>query len=66
MKFTDVMSLSFAIKMLSFLHDKSSSASRFIKGKSRDLKTLLRYLSVTVTLTFKNDTDFLSCLVCMS
>ena len=66
MKFTDVMSLSFVIKMLSFLHDKSSSASRFIKGKSRDLKTLLRYLSVTVTLTFKNDTDFLSCLVCMS
>ena len=66
MKFTDVMSLSFVIKMLSFLHDKSSSASRFIKGKSRDLKTLLRYLSLTVTLTFKNDTDFLSCLVCMS
>ena len=36
-----------------FVHDKSSSISRFISGKSRDLKKLLRYLSGIVTSTYK-------------
>ena len=43
--------------MQSFVHDKSSSTSHFIKGKSRDFEKLLRYLSGIVTFTFKNDTD---------
>ena len=37
--------------------DKSSCTSQFITGKSRDLQKLPRYLSGTVTFTFKNDTD---------
>ena len=43
--------------MQSFVHDKSSSTSHFIKGKSRDLEKLRRYLSGIVIFTFKNDTD---------
>ena len=41
-----------------FCRDISSSASQFIKGKSRDLQKLLRYLRSRIgTFTFKNDTD---------
>ena len=37
----------------SFFHDKLSSPSQFIKGKSTDLQKLLRYLSGIVISTFK-------------
>ena len=37
-------------------HDKSSSISQFINGKSRKRQKLLRYLSGIVTSTFKVDT----------
>ena len=57
MKFTPVMLLSCTTKLYSFVHDKSSPTSLFIKGKSRDLLKMLRYLSGIVTCTFKNDTD---------
>ena len=40
----------------SFVHDKSSSTSQFIGYKSRNLQTLLRYLSGIVTSTFKAGT----------
>ena len=56
MKCTPVMLLPCTIKMQSFAHFKSNSTSQFIKGKSRDLQKLLRYLSGIVTSKFKNDT----------
>ena len=36
-----------------FVHDKSSSISQLINGKSRSLQKILRYLSGKVTSTFK-------------
>ena len=45
-----------SIKTQSFVHNKSSSTSQFIKGKSRDLQKLLSYLSGIVTSTFKDGT----------
>ena len=44
------------INTQSFVHDKSSSISQFIHGKSRDLQKLLQYLSGIVTSTFKAGT----------
>ena len=38
--------------MQSFAHNKSSSISQLIKGKSRDLQNLLRFLSEIVTSTY--------------
>ena len=52
-KLTPVTLLSYFINTQSFFHDKSSSISQFIDGKSRDLQKLLRYLSGIVTSTFK-------------
>ena len=56
MKFTPVALLRCSINTQSFVQDKSSSTSQFIKVKSRDLKKLLQYLSGIVTSTFKNST----------
>ena len=56
MKFTPVTLLRCSINTQSFVQDKSSSTSQFIKVKSRDLKKLLQYLSGIVTSTFKNST----------
>ena len=39
-----------------FVHDKSSSISQFISGKSRNLQRVLRYLSGIVTSAFKAGT----------
>ena len=50
-----VMLLFCSINTESFVHDKSSSISQFINGKSRDLQTLLRYLSGIATSTCKVD-----------
>ena len=36
-----------------FVHNKSSSTSQLIKGKSSDLKNLLRYLSGMVVSLFQ-------------
>ena len=57
MTFTPIMLLSCALKMSSFVPNKQSSTSQFIKGKSRDHQKSLRYLSRIVTFAFKNDTD---------
>ena len=43
--------------LLSFVHDKSSSISRFISCNSRKLQRLLRYLSGIVTPTYKAGID---------
>ena len=56
MKFTPVTLLRCSINTQSFVQDKSSSTSQFIKVKSRDLKKLLQYLSGIVTSMFKNST----------
>ena len=56
MKFTPVTLLRCSINTQSFVQDKSSSTSQFIKVKSRDLKKLLQYLSGIVTSTFKIST----------
>ena len=39
--------------MTESVHDKSSSTSQLIAGKSRDLQKSLRYFSGIVTFTFK-------------
>ena len=56
MKFTPVTLLRCSINTQSFVQDKSSSTSQFIKVKSRDLKKLVQNLSGIVTSTFKNST----------
>ena len=56
MKFTPVTLLRCSINTQSFVQDKSSSTSQFIKVKSRDLKKLLQYLSGIVTSMFKKST----------
>ena len=43
--------------MKSFVDNKSSSTSQLIKGKSRDLEKLLRYLNGIMTSTFKDGTS---------
>ena len=55
--------IKFALVMLwccvntqSFVHNKLSSISQFINGKSRDLEKLLRYFSGIVTSTLKGGT----------
>ena len=55
-KFAPVMLLRCAINTQYFVHDKSSSISQFISGKSRNLRKLLRYLSGIVTSEFKAST----------
>ena len=50
---TPVILLFCSINTQSFVHDKSSSISQFINGKSRDLQKLLRYFSEIVTSTLK-------------
>ena len=52
-KFTPVMLLFCSINTQFSAHDKSSSISQFINGKSRDLQKLLGYLSRTVTSMWK-------------
>ena len=52
-KFIPVILLFCSINTHSFIHDKSSSISQFIKGKSRNLQKLPRYLSGIATSTFK-------------
>ena len=42
-----------SINTQSFVHDKSSSISQFINGKSRNLQKLIRYLIGVVTSAFK-------------
>ena len=56
MKFAPVMLSWCSIIMLSFFHDKSSSVSQFISGKSRNLQKLLKYLSWIAVSTFKAGT----------
>ena len=62
MQFTFVMFLYYSINTQSFAHDKSSSVSQFISGKSRNLQKLLRYLGEIVTSTFKIGTAGLICI----
>ena len=58
MKFTPIMLIWWcSINTQSVLHDKWSCTLQFIKGKSRDLQKLLKYLSGIVTSTFKDGTD---------
>ena len=52
-KFTTVILLFCSINTQSFVHDKSSSNSQFINGKSTYLQKLLRYLSGIVTSIFQ-------------
>ena len=55
MKFISVVLLC-SINRKSFVHNKSSSTSQFLKGKIRDLQKWLRYLSGIVTSAFKDGT----------
>ena len=48
------MLLQCSINTPSFVHDKSSSTSQLIKGKSRDFQKLLKYLSETWNSMFKD------------
>ena len=48
-----VMLLLCSTNTQSFVHNKSSSTSQIIKGKSSDLQRLLRYLSGMVISMFK-------------
>ena len=50
------MSLWCSVNSQFFGHDKPSSISQFISGKSRNLHKLLRYLGGKVTSTFKAGT----------
>ena len=50
------MSLLCSINTQSFVHDKSSSISHFISGKSRNLQKLLRYLNRILTSAIKDAT----------
>ena len=45
-----------SISTQTFFHDKLSSISQYINGKSKDLQKLLRYFSGIVTGTFKAGT----------
>ena len=56
MKFTPVSLLSSPTNTKSLVHNKSSSSLLLIKGKSRDLKKLLRYLSGLENSTFPDGT----------
>ena len=56
MTFTPVMLLKCFINTQSFVHNKSSSTSLFIKEKPRDLQKLIRYVSEIVTSMFKDGT----------
>ena len=55
-KFAPIILLWCLINTQCFVHEKSSSVSQFITGKSRNLQKLLRYLSGMVISTFKADT----------
>ena len=56
LKSIPVMLLWFYINTHCFVHDRSSSASQFNKGKPRDLLKLLIYLSRIITSIFKGGT----------
>ena len=53
LKSMPVMLLLCSTNIQAFVHYKSSSTSQLLKGKSRDLQKLLRYLSGIMTSTFK-------------
>ena len=52
-KFTPAMLLFCSVNAQSFVHDKSSSISQFVNGKSKDLQKELRYMIEIVTSTCK-------------
>ena len=56
MQFTAVVLLLCSPNTQSFVHDESSLISQLIKGKSRNLQKLQRYLSGIVTLLFQDVT----------
>ena len=53
LKSMPVMLLLCSSNIQSFVHYKSSSTSQLLKGKSRDLQKLIRYLSGIMASTFK-------------